>query len=97
MDQEIIDKAARFDSLAIVAPFIEASFAESARITEQLEKINVKSCFLDGFDAGLKEGAEREAARIRLSLGIREKHEPFLSGEFYFNDMTGYPYKKEGK
>lgn len=94
LDQETIDKAAKVDGLRIILPLLEASFAESTRITEQLESANVKSCFLDGFAAGLEEGAIREAARIRGSLGIREKKELVLDGEYYFNHMSGYPYKK---
>lgn len=97
MPNEIADKAARIDALAVVAPLILASFEESSRITTQLEEANVKSCFLDGFEAGLIEGELRAEASIRESLGIRQKEPPSLNGEFYFKQMSGYPYAPEVK
>lgn len=93
-NNEVVDKAAMFDGLAIVYPLIEASMKESQRISEQLEASNVKKCFLDGFEAGLIEGSLRASARIRRSLGIRENKTIALEGEFYLAEMTGYPYKR---
>jgi hypothetical protein len=94
------ENAAIVAGLSVVAPLIEASMADSQRTTEQLMASNLKSGFIDGFEAGIIEGQLREKAKIRKTLGIHEEAEPCYTAEDalgYLISKGKYPYSLLGK
>jgi hypothetical protein len=82
------------EGMKLVGSLLIASMDRSKNITDSLMKSNIQSAYRDGFEDGILEGRNREAARIRESLGIyQEEPERWTASKgLSMRLKDGFPY-----